>query len=92
MDPTDDAGQVSDDDTVTAWWGMLRTDAHLARINEPPPFSEGGRANVVAIEQDSGGEPLADSLLIGIIAPIQAGEELLLRYGVDYDRSGYARS
>ena len=92
MDPTNAAGQVSDDDTVTTWWGVLRTDALLARINEPRPFSEGGRANVSAVEQDSGGEPLADSLLIGVVAPIAAGQELLLRYGVDYDRSGYGKS
>jgi hypothetical protein len=92
VDPTNAGGQVSDDDTVAAWWGgWLRADALLSRINEPPPFSEGGRANVAAVEQE-GGEPLADSLLIGVVAPIMAGEELLLRYGASYDRSGYGKS
>ena len=60
----------------------------MARINEPRA-GDGGvatpRANVAALE------PLqhADALLIGVTRPVAAGEELLLSYGDNYDRSSY---
>ena len=81
--------------TELAWWGPLSTDATLARINEPSAGAPGGaqaaaggarqRPNVAATEAVAD----ADSLMIGVVRPVAAGEELLLSYGENYDRSGY---
>ena len=73
-----------------AWWGPLSTDATLARINEPGAGS-GARANVTALEaNDAEAAALgADCLLIGVTRRVAAGEELLLSYGDNYDRSDY---
>jgi hypothetical protein len=88
-------------ETELAWWGPLAVDATLARVNEPcrsPPQ----RANVTALEAaptprgDAGGDAggvsgdgYTDSLLFTVTRPVEAGEELLISYGENYDRSGY---
>ena len=72
-----------------AWWGPLSTDATLARINEPGAGS-GARPNVTALEVNDDAAALgADCLLIGVTRRVAAGEELLLSYGDNYDRSDY---
>ncbi len=87
LDPTCERGIIPDDEVCR--WGLLATDAAMARINEPAAFSAGGRANVAPVELEDAA-PYADSLLIGVVAPIAVGEELLMRYGDVYDRSSYA--
>jgi SET domain len=90
VDPTvDETGALREDETCCLWGGFLglRTDAVLARVNEAPAVSAGGRANVAAVELD--GTVAEESLLFGVLATIEPGEEVLIRYGVDYDRSGY---
>jgi hypothetical protein len=81
--------------TELAWWGPLAVDATLARVNEPcrsPPQ----RANVTALEAaptprgaNVNGDGYTDSLLFVVTRPVEAGEELLISYGENYDRSGY---
>jgi hypothetical protein len=72
--------------TELAWWGPLCTDATLARINEPSAAAQ--RANVAAVESPQPG--FENCLFVGVTRPVAAGEELLLSYGDNYDRSGYA--
>ena len=53
----------------------------LSRINEPPPSFD------VNVDTDEQG----DQLLFVTGRACAAGEELLLDYGQDYDRSSYGR-
>ncbi len=71
-------------DSELAWWGPLATDATLARVNEP---RQRARANLVALEPPEA--PGADRLLFCVARPVAEGEELLIAYGGNYDRSGY---
>ena len=96
LDPTDAAGVLPASEL--AWWGPLCVDATLARINEPTPRSGEGlaaaarRANVAVEEPRPAFGLLFDTVRVGVTRPVAAGEELMLSYGADYDRSGYGRT
>ena len=57
----------------------------LAFANEPPPGSFRGGPNCVIVD----GADEAD-LLFTAKRDISAGEEVLIDYGLHYDRSGYS--
>jgi hypothetical protein len=85
VDPTDADGCLGPDEL--ARWGPLVTDAALARLNEPDGAQP---ANVVALEalEHAGGS----SLMFWTTREVKAGEELLLSYGGNYDRSSWNSS
>lgn len=82
VDPTDADGGISDADLT--WWGLLAADAALARLNEPEGAAP---ANVVALESLEHAD--GSSLMFWVTRSVAAGEELLLRYGDNYDRSSW---
>eukprot|EP00887_Chlorella_sp_A99_P000801 scaffold5.g801.t1 len=84
LDPTDLAGAPSPWPAPGLPW-PLAVDASMAFINEPPP---GGAGCNVGVEDDPS-DPA--SLLCVAARSIAAGEELLMDYGISYDRSGYVR-
>lgn len=87
LDPTDENGKLLEPLPRLQWRlpfkrriGSVPTT--LALINEPPP--SGSDVNVVAWRSERG-----RSLVLLAGRDIEAGEELYLDYGAEYDRSGY---
>ncbi|GLC36689.1 hypothetical protein PLESTB_000130700 [Pleodorina starrii] len=83
LDPTDVSGQPSPY-PQPGWPWPLPTDVVLSYVNEPPKGSPGTNASV----EDG---PQAGELLFLAATDIPPGAEVLIDYGVTYDRSGYGR-
>ena len=77
LDPTNDAGSLNLE--IRYFYGIVKVDTMMARINEPPPRND---CNVYTKVTGTTVEVFAERDLF-------ADEELFIDYGMAYDRSDY---